>query len=123
MGQAAEREHPVHLIVEQVQRQLVSRTSPVFLQDGVADGSEGRGIESSSGRIDRRIEHQESGAAERAGQAGGGGEKRRVAAALDRNGRGARQLAIVIVVPRGHREDDPVAMINRELVRREEARP
>ena len=60
MRRAAEGEHPVHLIVQEIQRTLATgaRTTGILVEHGITDRLEARGVEESAGGVQWRVENQ-----------------------------------------------------------------
>ena len=125
MSRVTKGEHPINLVVQQVQRPLAAGAlaSRVLLNDQIADFGERVGIEQGAGRIQRRVEDQHPGAAKVALQHAGRRQKTRLRAANNHDLLGADELRVVVVVPRRHRKDHAIARVDEDAVRAVDRRP
>ena len=123
MFRLAERQHPVDLVVKDVERLLAgARPAIVLGNHHFADPPQRRCLQDRPGRIEGRVEREEPRRPQmRLEQLRGGQE------AVFRIGRESDplrsdEMAVVVVVPTRHRIDDDVARAHQRRVRREDER-
>ncbi len=112
----AEREHPVDLVEEQVERPFVRGAAAVLPDDEVADGAELVLAEHGARGVERRVEHEQARSAERGLELVRRGQERAVRAADEGHGLGAGERGVVRVVPGRNGEDDTVAGVDEHVV-------
>jgi hypothetical protein len=117
----AERQHPIHLVVHEVELGLVVRTPRVLLEDEVADGAECLGVERGAGGVEWRVEREHPRATQRTLEQFRCRKEVGFRAAGDRHTDRARHVAVMVVVPRRHGIHDAIAGIDQRAVRRIDA--
>ena len=118
MLRVAEGEHPINLIVEQVQGPIAcSLTTRILRDDEVADAGERVGVEQRPRWIEGRVEDEHPRVAHRAREHLRCRQEVRLRATAHHHLLGADELRVVVVVPRRHREHHLVTGIDEHAIR------
>jgi hypothetical protein len=109
-------QHPVHLIVEHVERPLFARATLVLFHDELTDLAQGGRVEHGARRIDRRTQREQARVANDGTQHARRRQEVRARVAFDEHRPRADDLRVIVVVPRRHREHDVVALVDQRTI-------
>jgi hypothetical protein len=124
VARAAQRQRPVHLVVDHEQRALAGGlAAAVLVDDGEGELAQRVGGERGAGGVERAVEHEEPRAAQVGQEVRRRGQERVLGPARHGDAAGGAHVHVVVVVPRRDRVHDGVPGLAHGPVRAVQQRP